>query len=237
MTVILHIESATKPCSVALSKGEELLFFRMNNQANSHAVQLGLIVDEALKFASRRELCIGAVSVSAGPGSYTGLRIGVSMAKGICYGYDVPLIALSTLRILTGQALGKADENTLLCPALDARRMEIYTAVYNHKGEELKPAEALVLEENSFEDFHSDKTLCFFGDGAKKCMGKLNRKNICSLGALVPRASEMLHPALEAFRSGRFEETAYFEPNYLKDFQATVPKKLDRLIGKIDSFS
>jgi len=235
MTVILHIESATKPCSAALSKGEELVFFKMNDRANSHAVQLGLIVDEALKFASRQRLGIDAVSVSAGPGSYTGLRIGVSMAKGICYGYDVPLIALSTLRILAGQALEKADENTLLCPALDARRMEIYTAVYNHKGEELKPAEALVLEENSFENFYPGKTLCFFGDGAKKCMEQLSRKNICSLGALVPRASEMLLPALEAFRSGRFEKTAYFEPNYLKEFQATVPKKLDRLIGKIDA--
>ena len=113
--------------------------------------------------------------------------------------------------------------------------MEIYTAVYNHKGEELKPAEALVLEENSFEDFHPDKTLCFFGDGAKKCMGKLSRKNICSLGAFA-QGKRNATPGSEA-PLGRFEETAYFEPNYLKDFQATVPKKLDRLIGKIDSFS
>jgi tRNA threonylcarbamoyladenosine biosynthesis protein TsaB len=235
MTVILHIESATKPCSAALSKGEELLFFKMNDQANSHAVELGLIVEEALSFASRQELRIDAVSVSAGPGSYTGLRIGVSMAKGICYGYGIPLIALSTLRILAGQALEKKDENTLLCPALDARRMEIYTAVYDHKGTEIQPAGALVLEENSFEDFCPDKNLCFFGDGAKKCMEKLSRASICSLGALVPRASEMILPALEAFHAGRFEKTAYFEPNYLKEFQATVPKKLDRLIGKINS--
>ncbi len=234
MTVILHIESATKPCSAALSKGEELLFFKMNERANSHAVELGLIVDEALSFAYRQELTLDAVSVSAGPGSYTGLRIGVSMAKGICYGYGIPLIALSTLRILAGQALGKTDENTLLCPALDARRMEIYTAVYDHKGTEIQPAGALVLEENSYEDFYPGKTLCFFGDGAKKCMEKLNRASICSLGALVPGAGEMVIPALEAFSSGRFEKIAYFEPNYLKEFQATVPRKLERLIGKID---
>jgi tRNA threonylcarbamoyladenosine biosynthesis protein TsaB len=204
MTVILHIESATKPCSVALSKGEELLFFRMNNQANSHAVQLGLIVDEALKFASRRELRIDAVSVSAGPGSYTGLRIGVSMAKGICYGYDVPLIALSTLRILTGQALGKADENTLLCPALDARRMEIYTAVYNHKGEELKPAEALVLEENSFEDFHSDKTLCFFWRWSKEMYGKIEPEEYLLPGSFGAQGKRNATPGSGSFPLGAF---------------------------------
>ncbi|MDD4640592.1 MAG: tRNA (adenosine(37)-N6)-threonylcarbamoyltransferase complex dimerization subunit type 1 TsaB [Bacteroidales bacterium] len=235
MTVILHIESATKPCSVALSKGEELLFFRMNDQAYSHSVQLGLFVDEALSFAGQQGLPLDAVSVSGGPGSYTGLRIGVSMAKGICYGYGIPLIAISTLRILAGQVVGEADENTLLCPALDARRMEIYTAVYDHQGKELLPAGAVVLEENSFEELFPEKTLCFFGDGAKKCTEKLRRASVCSRGALVPRAREMVLPALEAFRSGRFEKTAYFEPNYLKEFQATVPRKLDRLIGKIDS--
>lgn len=233
MTVILHIESATKPCSVALSKGEELLFYRMNDQAYSHAVQLGRYLDQVLSFSAQQGLKIDAVSVSGGPGSYTGLRIGVSMAKGICYGLGIPLIAISTLRILAGQVLDNVNDNIVLCPALDARRMEIYTAVYDHRGNELLPAGALVVEENSFDDIFPDKTLCFFGDGAKKCLEKLSRTNVCFRDDLVPRAREMILPALTAFRSGRFEKTAYYEPNYLKEFQATVPRKMEKLIGKI----
>lgn len=235
MAVLLHIESAGKPCSVALSKGAELLFFKINEEAFSHSTQLGLFVDEALTVTEQQGLALDAVAVSSGPGSYTGLRIGVSMAKGVCYGYDLPLIAIPTLRVLAGQLLGRLDEHTLLCPALDARRMEIYTAVYDYRGKELMPARALVVEVNSFDDFYPEKNLCFFGDGAQKCIDTCSRTNISSMGALIPKAADMIQPALEAFRMERFETNAYFKPNYLKEFQASTPRKLENLLGKTEA--
>ena len=226
MPVILNIETSTDVCSTALTCDGEVLFNRENYKSMSHASSLGGYVQEALSEAKSRHLTLDAVAVSRGPGSYTGLRIGVSEAKGLCFGLDVPLIAVDTLAVMACAVMFRKniDETALLCPMIDARRMEVYTAVYDNALNAVRPVQACVVDENSFADLLADRRVVFSGNGAAKCKEVIRHENAIFVDDIVPLATDMLALAERAYRQGQFEDVAYFEPFYLKEFIATTPK-------------
>ena len=226
MSCILNIETSTSVCSVAASQDGQTIFVKEDLKGPSHAVSLGVFVDEALSFIDSHAIPLDAVAVSCGPGSYTGLRIGVSMAKGICYGRNVPLIGLPTLEVLSVPVLLYHDlpEDALLCPMLDARRMEVYSAVYDRALNQVKPVSAEIIDENSYADILTRKPVVFFGNGAGKCRDVITGDNVHYIDGICPLAVDMLALSEMAFRNSRFENVAYFEPFYLKEFVATKPK-------------
>ena len=228
MSCILHIETSTSACSVAISNEGENVFEKKDLIGPSHNVSLGVFVDEALSFADSHALPLDAVAVSCGPGSYTGLRIGVSMAKGICYGRNVPLIAIPTLKLLCVKPLLSddiEDENALLCPMIDARRMEVYSAFFTGDMKKISETEALIIDENSFSDLKLNHHLYLFGDGADKLISLFeNEENITVIEKFHCSAAYMARLAEEAFKNNDFVDTAYFEPFYLKDFVPGIPK-------------
>jgi len=225
--LILHIETSTNVCSVALSENGICLFSKSNADGMNHAALLSVFIAEALEILKPINKKLDAVAVSSGPGSYTGLRIGVSTAKGLCYGYGIPLIAVSTLEVLTAEALKSVgdDENALFCPMIDARRMEVYAAIYNNKGKIKREISADIIDESSYLEFLDNKTVYFFGNGAEKCKTTLTHPNARFIDHLVPLAENMISFAELAFSQNQFVDTAYFEPFYLKEFQTTTPKK------------
>jgi len=227
MASILHLETSTKICSVALSRDGSILFSKVDMNGPSHAVQIGLFVDEALKVAESKGLRLDAVAVSSGPGSYTGLRIGVSMAKGLCYGAGVRLISIPTLRLLADQVIRKAGfpKDALICPMLDARRMEVYTATFDAQGHYLEKDKALIVDENSFTEALKNHPVWFVGDGAEKCRKKIQSDHAHFDRNVFPLAEAMMPLAEKAFSENKFENVAYFEPFYLKEFVATISKK------------
>jgi len=225
MFCLLHIETSAKICSVSLSQDGKLFLNKISRDGFSHSSCLGIYVKEAMDDLKKQDLKLNAVSVSMGPGSYTGLRIGVSEAKGLCYGLDIPLIALSSLRILTESAF--RTNNTVAdfyCPLIDARRMEVYSAVYDANGNLVRDIRAEIIDESSFSDFLSRGKVAFFGDGSDKCKDILQSDNAIFLPGIFPEASAMVPLAEKAFAEKDFVDVAYFEPFYLKDFQATIPK-------------
>jgi tRNA threonylcarbamoyladenosine biosynthesis protein TsaB len=227
MALILHVETSAKNCSVALSQDGHLLFSRVDTDGPSHAVKLGLFVDEALQVQEDQGLNLDAVAVSSGPGSYTGLRIGVSLAKGVCFGAGVPLIAVPTLDLLADEVCRKVSlpADALICPMVDARRMEIYTALYDAKGARLRPADAVIVDSSSYTAELKQHPVWFVGDGAEKCRSAITSPNAHFEEKTSPLAEAMVPLAEKAFRANKFEDIAYFEPFYLKEFVATVSKK------------
>ncbi|MBQ8672993.1 MAG: tRNA (adenosine(37)-N6)-threonylcarbamoyltransferase complex dimerization subunit type 1 TsaB [Bacteroides sp.] len=229
MSCILHIETSTSVCSVALSEDGQNIFKKEDLQGPSHAVSLGVFVDEALSFADSHAIPLDAVAVSCGPGSYTGLRIGVSMAKGVCYGRDLKLIGLPTLEVLCVPVLLYHDElpdDALLCPMIDARRMEVYAAVYDRGLVPVRPVGADIVDEDSYREFLDKHPVYFFGNGAAKCKEKLTHPNAHFIDNIHPLASMMFPLAEKAIARQDFKDVAYFEPFYLKEFVAGTPKKL-----------
>lgn len=227
MAWILHIETSAKNCSVALSRDGNLLFDKVDTAGSSHSVQLGLFVDEALKVVEGEGQSLDAVAVSSGPGSYTGLRIGVSLAKGVCYALGIPLISIPTLDLLADEVIRTRSlpEDARICPLVDARRMEVYTAVYDAKGAVLQPVSAVIVDETTFAEELKSHRIWFVGDGAEKCRAIIGSENAEFDGQTVPLASSMLALAEKRYLEQQFEDVAYFEPFYLKDFVATVSKK------------
>lgn len=228
MALILSIETATEVCSVALLLDGNVLAIRETAGSNEHSAQLTLFIEEVMREAGKLLREIDAVAVSMGPGSYTGLRIGVSTAKGLCFSLDKPMIAVSTLNAMALSARktypGLFAAGTLLCPMIDARRMEVFTALYDLDLNEIRPAEALILLEESFELFQG-KQLAVFGNGAAKCKELFAASgNINFPGELLPSAISVGELAEAKFILGEFENTAYFEPFYLKDFIAGKPR-------------
>lgn len=225
MSTILHIETATDVCSVALASGGKLISKREKAEGRSHATQLTVFIDELLKqFGNNPD----AVAVSMGPGSYTGLRIGVSAAKGICYGLDIPLIAIPTLQSMFYgfvKAHAELSESAVLAPMIDARRMEVFTALYSKKGELIEDTSAKIIDEKSFEDILSRQELILFGDGADKLKGVLTHKMLTIIDNFKPSSEYMIKLAYDKFLKNEFEDLAYFVPFYLKNFITTVPKK------------
>lgn len=226
MACILHIETATDVCSVALSEDGAVLFAKEDFDGPQHAVTLGVFIDEVLSMADSHAKPIDAVAVSCGPGSYTGLRIGVSMAKGLCYGRDIPLIALPTLKVLCVPVLlmDELPENALLCPMIDARRMEVYDVIYDRALNEVRGVNADIIDEDSYKEFLDKQPVYFFGSGAAKCKEVIKHPNARFLDAIHPLARWMFPLADKEYLNGTFQDVAYFEPFYLKEFVATVAK-------------
>jgi tRNA threonylcarbamoyladenosine biosynthesis protein TsaB len=225
--LILHIETGTDVCSAALSQGNTLLAIKENDEGRTHAQLLAVFIDTLF----REQYCtandIAAVAVSEGPGSYTGLRVGVSTAKGICYGCRKPLIAVNSLQSLAFLAIEKGllpVSGALLAPMIDARRMEVYTALFDANGKQYTPTVAKIIDENSFADVLSQHHVLFVGDGAGKCRAALTHPH-AHFAPLHASAAGMIQPAANAFAQQQFVDAAYFEPLYLKDFVAIPSKK------------
>lgn len=213
---------------MAVSQDGQCIFSKEDRKGPSHAVVLGLFVQEALSFADSHAIPVDAVAVSCGPGSYTGLRIGVSTAKGVCYGRDLPLIAVPTLRLLCVPVLLQQElpDDALLCPMLDARRMEVYAAVYDRALNPLRDTAADIVDEHSYEEFLDRHPVYFFGNGAAKCKSRLTHPNARFIDDVVPLAQWMFPLADRDLNNRNFQDVAYFEPFYLKEFVASKPKKL-----------
>jgi tRNA threonylcarbamoyladenosine biosynthesis protein TsaB len=231
MSSILHIETSTSVCSVALSVNEKTVIERISLTGPSHASLLGVFVQEVLQESRTLSLQPQAVAVSCGPGSYTGLRIGVSMAKGLCYGWNVPLIAVDTLKLLAATVISQQNvgEETLLCPMIDARRMEVFSAFYNNRLEQTRDIAADIVDETSYNEILDSHKVFLFGNGADKCRTCITHPHAIFVDDIVPKAIHMIPLAAEAFKTGNFVNVAYFEPFYLKEFVATVPK--NKVIG------
>lgn len=228
MSCILHIETSTQVCSVALSQDGVCLFDKADFEGPSHASILAGYVEEAVSFADSHAIPLDAVAVSKGPGSYTGLRIGVSEAKGVAYGRDARLLAVNSLKVLTVPTLLHAElpDDALLVPMIDARRMEVYCAVYNRALQEVWPTQALVVDEASFGELLDKHPLYFMGNGSDKCRAVIQHPNAHFIEGAVPLATQMIPLAEMAMAREEFEDVAYFEPFYLKEFVATQSKKL-----------
>lgn len=229
MALILCIETATTMCSVALGRDGKVIASKELNSGYTHAENLTLFIEEALTQAKIKFSELDAVAVSKGPGSYTGLRIGVSSAKGLCYALEKPLISMSTLYSMftIAQRLQTTNHQlqTLFCPMLDARRMEVYCAVYDENGKEVRPVAAEIIDENSFAELLNEHRMIFFGDGAEKCKAILDHHdNAFFMDDVFPSARAMVALAEEKFSKKEFEDVAYFEPFYLKDFVGTTKK-------------
>ncbi|RDC58460.1 tRNA (adenosine(37)-N6)-threonylcarbamoyltransferase complex dimerization subunit type 1 TsaB [Pedobacter chinensis] len=226
MAKILQIETATQVCSVALSIDGKTVLIKEETGQNLHASRLTLFINEVMKSAGYTYSDLDAIAVSKGPGSYTGLRIGVSTAKGLCYALEKPLISIETLEMMAAGFIHEnPDYSGLICPMIDARRMEVYTAVFDAKLNVLEPTSAKIIDETSFADWFRENQITFFGDGAAKCAETLSRPNASFNNANFNSAHYMSKLANKVFEKADFENVAYFEPFYLKDFVVTQPKK------------
>ena len=223
MNYILNIETDTKNCSVALAQeGKIILCKEIAEEGYSHAERLHVFIEEVIQEAGITFQDLTAIAVSQGPGSYTGLRIGVSAAKGLCYALNIPLIAVDTLQVLASQA---TISEGLIIPMLDARRMEVYSAIFNPNLVKQREIQAEVITEASFETI--SETVYFLGDCTEKCQSVLVKPNFVFLPEIkYPSAKEMCVISFAKFQQSDFVDVAYFEPYYLKDFMITTSKKV-----------
>ena len=229
MATILHIETSTDVCSVAVSEDGQVIFHEEDRTGPNHAERLGTFVDEALSFTDSHAIPFDGVAVSCGPGSYTGLRIGVSMAKGICYARDLKLIAVPTLELLCVPVLLRetvTDQEALLCPMLDARRMEVYAGLYDRSLRPVREVGADIVDADTYREWLDQRPVYFFGNGASKCREAITHPNAQFIDGIEPIAKWMQPIAERRLMDGRTEDVAYFVPFYLKDFVAKMPKKL-----------
>ncbi len=229
MSCILNIDTSTDVCSVAVSENGACIFSKEDHSGPNHAVNLGVFVDEAMSFTDNHAIPFDAVAVSAGPGSYTGLRIGVSMAKGICYARDLKLISVPTLEtmcvpLLLGEKI--EEDDALLCPMIDARRMEVYAQVFDRSLKVVRDIQADIVDADTYRSLLDKHVVYFFGNGAEKCRNAINHENARFISGIEPLAKNMFPLAEKRFLNDKFEDVAYFVPFYLKDFVAKTPKKL-----------
>lgn len=229
MAIILSIETATEVCSAAIARDGKLIALEESIDGFKHSEKLTLFIEELFRKTEILPAQLDAVCVSKGPGSYTGLRIGVSTAKGLCYALNIPLIAVGTLGALAHHIAHdftqiNIEPGTLLCPMLDARRMEVYTALFDYRGLPLTDISAKIIDAESFGKELENHKIVFFGNGAEKCKSTINHPSACFVDNLQASARFMKQLAEENFNKKQFEDVAYFEPFYLKDFIATTPK-------------
>ena len=231
MALILCIETGTDICSVGLSRDGELISLRESDEGRDHAKRVGVFVDELLRENDVAPDELNAIAVGMGPGSYTGLRIGVSFAKGMCYGLQIPLVAVGSLDALAQVAIEDNEAGLLdvdnwdvavLCPMVDARRMEVYTRLFDAKGEALSEVSAEIVTEESFAEWRKDRQLVIFGNGAAKCREVLPDATYVNI---TPSARGLARLAEQRLQEGKTEDIAYFEPFYLKDFIVIPSKK------------
>lgn len=235
MSCILHIETSAQMCSVAVSEDSHVIYHdeSESTQKGASAERLGAMVDEALSFTDSHAIPFDAVAISAGPGSYTGLRIGVSMAKGVCFGRDLKLIAVPTLELLCVPVLlhQELPDDALLCPMLDARRMEVYAGVYDRALHCVRGVQADVVDSDTYRPWLDRQPVYFFGPGARKCMDIIDHPNAHYIDGIMPMARWMQPLAERRLLDGRTEDVAYYEPFYLKDFVAKPSKDLLRAVA------
>ncbi len=224
MPTFILIETATEVCSSALSVDNEIIIFKQNREQQSHATSLGVFVEDMMQYARDKKNNIDAVAVSCGPGSYTGLRIGVSQAKGLSYGLGIPLIAIPTPKIMASILKNQVEKETILCPMIDARRMEVYATFFDSELNIIRKTAADIITEDSYADILENNKVAFFGNGAEKIKKTLDHENAIFIDGVKSLASSMMELALEAYNNKMFVDSAYFEPFYLKEFVATVPK-------------
>lgn len=228
MPCLLHIDTSSTCCSVALSVGGgRILFAKTSSEALSHAALAGAYVGEALALPDLRGRKPDAIALSSGPGSYTGLRIGASLAKGLCFGYDIPLIGVPTLEIMASKAIGQTppDSGALYCAMLDARRMEAYAAIYDSTLRPVRETRADLVTADTYASFlASGRRVYFFGNGAAKCKATIRSARAVFIDGVHPSAVDMVPLAEALFQAGKFADPAYFEPLYLKEFMATTAK-------------
>lgn len=227
MSCILSIDTSTNVCSVAVSQDGACIFSKEDFEGPNHAVNLGVYVDEAMSFADSHAIPLDAVAVSGGPGSYTGLRIGVSMAKGVCYALDIPLLSVPTLQLMCVPVLLRYDEmedNALLCPMIDARRMEVYAALYDRALKPVREIQADVVDADTYRKWLDERPVYFFGNGAAKCMETIAHPNARLIEGIEPLAKWMMPLAEKKMLNDIHEDVAYYVPFYLKDFVAKTPK-------------
>jgi len=223
LAYILNIETATKNCSVSIANnGETITLKELNSGEYSHAEKLHEFIEEVIRKSKIQFSDLKAVAVSKGPGSYTGLRIGVSAAKGLCFALDIPLISVDTLRTL---ALSVSITDGCVIPLLDARRMEVYSSVFDFENKKIREVKAEIITEDSFNNFLIKQKVYLVGDGVEKCKGIITSKNAIFIDDKLPSANEMAMLSYEKFEKNNIENVAYFEPFYLKDFVAIKSKK------------
>lgn len=225
MALILNIDTSTSVCSVALAKDGKVIALKENNEGLNHSILLGTYINELFKEPQITPHQLDAVAISMGPGSYTGLRIGVSMAKGLCFGTGKPLIAVPTLQALALSVSSRLQEDAWYCPMIDARRMEVYTALFDKQNQSLTETKAEIIDEHSFADLLANHKIYFFGNGSDKVKNTLTAPNACYIEQVETSAGNMPEISEQRFTQGLLEDVAYFEPFYLKDFIATTPKK------------
>ena len=232
MALILNIETSTEVCSVALARDGVMLNFRQHLSGQNHAMLVTLFINELLAESKLSANQFDAVAVSGGPGSYTGLRIGVSVAKGICYAAKLPLIAITSLEAMADHVIRNLSEiypleteNVVFCPMIDARRMEVYTSVYDLNGVQIRGVHADIVDHQSFLPFLEDNFVLFFGNGAIKCRNTITHPNAIFINDIYASALHMIPLSERGFQIQKYVDVAYYEPFYLKDFVATIPVK------------
>lgn len=231
MAYLLHIDTATAVCSVALTENDKLIGLREDAQGRNHSLMLTGFIDDLLKEHKLEPGNLDAICISAGPGSYTGLRIGVSTAKGICFACSIPLVAVGTLSAMAkgyiaDKNIDREDREILLCPMIDARRMEVYSALYTASGEVFEELAAHIIDQDSFRKIGQTHRIHFFGDGAAKCSEILTGPSMVYDPDFSLSARYLSFEGYERYKSGQFEDLAYFEPAYLKDFIAGAKRDL-----------
>ncbi|MDR1755528.1 MAG: tRNA (adenosine(37)-N6)-threonylcarbamoyltransferase complex dimerization subunit type 1 TsaB [Culturomica sp.] len=224
MALILNIDTSTTVCSANLAKEGTVISLRENNDGLNHSLLLGLYVKELLEEQQIEAKQLDAVSVSMGPGSYTGLRIGVSLAKGLCFGSALPLIAVNTLQALAASVSERLQEEALYCPMIDARRMEVYTALFDRENRTQQETGAQILGPDSFAEQLRTHKIYFFGNGSDKFRSVITSPNARFLPDIQTSSANMVRLSEERYRTKKFEDVAYFEPFYLKEFLTTTPK-------------
>ena len=226
MAVLLSLETSSTVCSAAIHENGKLMAFSELHVAQSASSKLAIIIDDLLKVCGVKPGQLAGVAVSAGPGSYTGLRIGVATAKGLCYALNIPFISVNTLELMAYQVAGVDGSNSLLCPMLDARRMEVYYLLADRDLRILEGTDAKVIDEFSFKNWLDQGVISFFGNGSAKCKGIIRHPNARYIENISPSASILGELAFRKFESGQFEDLSSFEPFYLKDFVVKKPKSV-----------
>lgn len=227
MAIIINIETSSKTCSVALSKDGAVEFQLEDTEGMNHATKLAPFVERCMEELKRKEEKPDAVAVSLGPGSYTGLRIGLSLAKGLAFSLDVPLIGISTLQILAVKAMFRSmdwEGDEIIVPMVDARRMEVFTGAYDFALHEIIPEQPMILDKESMNCIKNSRKVIFLGDGSDKFKDVYSGENAVWLGSVMPHAKDMLALSEKFYREKRFIDVAYSTPNYLKEYQTTIPK-------------
>ena len=222
MPAILNIETSTSVCSCALSLNGSIIFNKENLQGQSHSTLLGVFAEETMRYVRQNDIVLDAIAVSNGPGSYTGLRIGVSEAKGLAYGLDIPLIAIPTPLLMASIVKDNVLLDALLCPMIDARRMEVYATFFDTSLNVIRETSADIIDSTSYADLLEKQKIVFFGNGAEKCRTLLPHPNAQFISDIHPLASGMMPLAEKAFANKNFVDAAYFEPHYLKEYVAVV---------------